>query len=101
METALANGNEDAAQTAADELKAALANASDALKGVISQQLANAKSPKNARQVSGSGPGRPYAPVDVNNIPWQSQGMQDFYQNNFANCWDSGVTPNDSEATPE
>lgn len=102
LETELANGNEDAAQSAADDLKAAVQNAMDALKGVIPQDVMDAaKKQKQSRKTSAGGPGRPFDPPNMYDVPWNSQGMRDFYQSSFGNLWMSGVNPSDKEATPE
>lgn len=99
LESELASGNEDAAQSAFDDLKAALENAMDALQGVIPD--GGIPGPKNSKRNSAGGPGRPYDPPNMYDVPWNSQAMRDFYQSHFGNFWMSGVTPPDQEATPE
>lgn len=102
LESELASGNEDAAQSAADDLKAAVENARDAIQGIISQDMANAgDKAKNSKKNSVGGPGRPYDPPNMYDIPWNSAGMRAFYQSNFGNFWQAGVSPTDKEATPE
>lgn len=101
LETELANGNDDAAQSAADDLKAAVQNATDALKGVITQDVVDAAKKLKQYRTSAGGPGRPNDPPNMYDVPWNSQAMRDFYQSNFGNFWMSGVNPPDREATPE
>lgn len=99
LETELANGNEDAAQSAADDLKAAVQNATDAVGGNI-QDMPEPTTPARGKTSVG-GPGRPFDPPNMYDVPWNSQGMRDFYQSSFGNFWMSGVNPSDKEATPE
>ena len=102
MERALANGDEDTAKSAADDLMSSLEKAADALNGVIPEEVVNAvKEWKESKMNTGGGPGRPYDPPNMYDVPWNSQLMRNFYQNQFGNTWSSGVTPNDREATPE
>lgn len=101
VESELASGNEDAAQSAVDDLKAALQNAMDALKGVIPDNGDEPDQPKDGKKNSAGGPGRPYDPPNMYDVPWNSQMMRDFYQSQFGNFWMSGVCPPDQEATPE
>lgn len=101
MERAIENGDEDAAESAAEDLKACLEKAIDAYNGVIPAAVAEAVEQwKNDRKNSGT-KGRPYDPVNVYERAWDSERMKDFYQNHFANCWESGVHPHDRETTPE
>ncbi|MDF7800510.1 hypothetical protein P4C99_13615 [Pontiellaceae bacterium B1224] len=98
MLSQLANGNEDAAQATADEIKATVGKAKDALQGVIPQEVMDVA---NSKGESVSGPGFPFDPPNMYDVPWQSQEMQAFYQNYFGTLWMSGVNPPDLEATPE
>lgn len=102
IERAVANGDDDAAQSAADDLAAALGKAVDALNGVIPEEVVNAvKQWKDSQKNTGGGPGKPYDPPNMYDVVWNSDSMSDFYQNHFGNLWNSGVNPNDREATPE
>jgi hypothetical protein len=102
IEVAVRNGDEDAAQSAADVLSAALGKAKDALNGAIPEQVANVvKQWKESKKNTGGGPGRPFDPPDMYNIPWNSATMQNFYQSQFGNFWAAGTDPSDNEATPE
>lgn len=102
MERALANGDEDTAKSAADDLMSSLEKAADALNGVIPEEVVNAvKEWKESKKNTGGGPGRPYDPPNMYDVPWNSQVMRNFYQNQFGNAWQSGVSPADRDATPE
>ncbi|MDF7826054.1 hypothetical protein P4B35_18635 [Pontiellaceae bacterium B12227] len=102
MERALANGDEDTAKSAADDLMASLEKAADALNGVIPEEVVNAvKEWKESKKNTGGGAGRPYDPPNMYDVPWNSRLMRNFYQNHFGNNWSSGVTPGDRDATPE
>lgn len=101
LESELASGNEDAAQSAVDDLKAALQRAIDAINGIIVGGGPGGDQPKDGKGNSAGGPGRPYDPPNMYDVPWNSQTMRDFYQSQFGNFWMSGVNPPDQEATPE
>ncbi len=101
MERADQNGDQDAVASASEDLKSSLAKAVNALNGVIPDEIAQAvarqkKAPKNTGVK-----GRSYDVPNVYDVPWNSDRMRDFYQNHFANFWDSGIRPQDSETTPE
>ncbi len=106
MERALANGDEDAAQSAVEDLQASKQNALDALNGVIPDALAQKaqdiwkESQKNTR----GGPGKPYDAPNIYNNVWDTEGMSSFYQSLWGNFWASGRTSGhrgDKDATPE
>lgn len=100
MERAVASGDEDAAQSAADDLKTAVENAINALSGIIPDEVISAVNQLKANVIAG-GPGRPGVPPNMYDIPWNSDQMRSFYTAQFANLWGSATTPFDSEATPE
>lgn len=101
MERAMENGDQDVADSAAEDLKASLESAVDAFNGVIPEEVQQAIDQwKNDRKNTGT-KGRPYDPVNVYDVPWDSASMRDFYQNQFANFWESGLSPQDRETTPE
>ncbi len=101
MERAIESGEQDVADSAAEELKAALENAVDALGGVIPEEVQQAIEDWKSDRKNAGAKGRPDDPVNVYEVPWDSARMKDFYQNNFANFWESGVLPQDKETTPE
>jgi len=103
MERALSSGDEDAAQSAADELTASKQKAMDALNGVIPASLAKdaVEEWKASKTNTGSGPGRPYDPPNIYDVPWQTVGMRNFYTSQFGNFWSSGRGNGDKDATPE
>ncbi|MDF7808524.1 hypothetical protein P4E94_13815 [Pontiellaceae bacterium B12219] len=99
---ALRNGDEDAAQSAADAIRASLEKAMDALNGVIPEQVADAVNQwKDSKANTAGGPGQPYDPPNMYDVPWNSQQMRAFYQSQFGNFWNAGLDPSDNEATPE
>jgi hypothetical protein len=99
---AVRNGDEDAAQSAADAINASLEKALDALNGVIPEQVADAVNQwKNSKKNTGGGPGQPYDPPNMYEVPWNSAQMNAFYQSQFGNFWNAGCDPSDNEATPE
>lgn len=97
-----ASGDEDAAQSAMDDLAAALEKAKDALEGVIPEEVVDAvKEWKNSKKNTGGGPGRPFDPPNMYDIPWHSQTMRDHMTEHWNNFWSSGCNPHDKDATPE
>ena len=102
MERALANGDEDTAKSAADTLMVSLETAANAFNGVIPEEVVNVvREWKESKKGTGDGPGRPYDPPNIYDVPWNSHVMRNFYQDHFGNAWSSGTNPTDSDATPE
>ncbi|MDZ8119771.1 hypothetical protein [Pontiella agarivorans] len=103
MEKAVESGDEDAAQSAVDDIAAAVQKAKDALNGVISQDVKEAvKDWNEANENAGGSARRPYDIPNIYDVPWDSDQVRGFYQQQFANLWVSlGISPSDSEATPE
>jgi hypothetical protein len=103
IERAATGGDPDAADSAAEDLKAALQKAKDALNGVIPEVKGDKHAEwKESQTNTGSGPGRAYDPPNIYNKPWQTQGMQSFYQGLlWGNFWASGRGTGDRDATPE
>lgn len=101
MERALLGGDEDAAASYAAELKECLANAIDAANGVIPDAIADTIEHNRLENQNTGTLGRPGDPVNVYENPWNSDRMKAFYQNHFANMYESGVYPWDRETTPE
>jgi hypothetical protein len=107
MERAVAGGDDDAAQSAVEDLKASKQKALDALNGVIPESLA-AKSVhdkwKESKKNSGGGPGNGYDAPNIYEKAWQTQGMRATYQGLWGSLISSGVTTGsagDRDATPE
>lgn len=103
MEKAVESGDEDAAQSAVDDIAAALQKAMDAISGVISQEVKEAvREWRDANANTGGSALSPYDPPNIYDVPWNSERVRNFYQQQFANLWASlGNSPSDSEATPE
>ena len=106
MERAVANGDEDAAQSAMEDLQASKEKANDALGGVIPDALAQSvhNQWKEGQTNTGGGPGKAYDAPNIYDVPWQTQGMRTFYQGLWGNLWASGRTGGgfgDKDATPE
>ena len=102
MERAIAGGDDDAAQSAADELKASKQKAMDALNGVIPQEMLNDIAEwKASKTNTGGGPGGAYDPPNIYDLPWQTAGMRNFYQSQFGSFWAAGRGTGDKDATPE
>ena len=102
MERALAGGDEDAAQSAANEIKASKQKAADALDGVIPDEMVSlVQAWKEAQSNTGGGPGRAYDPPNIYDVPWQTIGMRNFYISQFGSFWSSGRGTGDTDATPE
>ena len=102
MEKAMEGGDTDAAQSAANDLSDSLKKASDALNGVIPEDVAAAAAAwKNSKKNTGGGPGKPWDPPNMYDVPWQSGSMRSFYQAHWGNLFASGRSTGDKEATPE
>lgn len=102
MEKAIESGDEDAAQAAADAVMASLEKAADALSGVIPEEVMDAvKEWKDSKKNTGGGPGQPYDPPNMYDVPWNSAQVSSFAQSHSGNLWGSGSSPQDREATPE
>lgn len=102
IERAVSGGDVDAADSAAEDLKAALQKAKDALDGVIPETKGDKHAEwKDSQTNTGSGPGRAYDPPNIYNRPWETQGMQNFYQGLWGSVWASGRGTGDRDATPE
>lgn len=101
MERLIGNGDEDAAQSAADDLMAALESALNALNGVISEEaVEKVEEWKEAKKNAGGGPAGPNDPPNMYDKAWNSQQVRDFYTSHFGNILGSGVVKDD-DATPE
>lgn len=105
---AVQGGDNDAADSAADDLKSAVQKARDALDGVIPEPSATSKHAawKKSQENTGGGPGRAYDPPNIYNDPSMSQGLQSFYQGLFGNFWGSSAFGDsrgfgERDATPE
>jgi len=101
MESALERGDTDAADAASEELKSALSNAVASYDGVVSEEVQQAVAEWQSDREKSGAKGKPYDPVNVYEVAWDSARMKAFYQNQFANFWESGVLPQDKESTPE
>lgn len=104
MEQADANGDADVAESAEDDLAAALRQAKDALSGALPEvadsQVAGKKNNGNG------GPGKPGDPPNIYDVPWKSQGIRAYYQSLFgafhdASSFGHGKGFGDRDATPE
>lgn len=102
MERALAGGDEDAAQSAADDLKASKQKAMDALGGVIPESMMEQVADWRASKTNtGGGPSSAYDPPNIYNQPWQTDTIQNFYAKQFGSFFASGRGTGDKDATPE
>lgn len=103
MEQAIANGDDDAAASAEEDLAAALSRASDALSGVLPASAAIAS--QNGEGNSTAGDGAEDLP-NIYDVPWKSQGIRAYYQSLFgvfhdASSFGHGKGFGDKDATPE
>lgn len=107
MERAVANGDEDAAGSAEDDLAAAQKQVRDALTGAIPETVATASDQwKESQANTGGGPGNAYDPPNIHDVPWKSQGLRAYYQSLFGTFHDAsgfghGRGFGDRDATPE
>lgn len=106
MERAVANGDEDAAESAVEDLQASKQKALDALNGVIPDEVAPSSHDlwKEGQKNTGGGPGKAYDPPNMYRREGQTSGMQTFYQGLWGNFWASGRSGTgrgDRDATPE
>ena len=107
MERALANGDEDAAESAEDDLASALKQVKDALTGAIPDTVAGTTDQwKASKTNTGGGPGHANDPPNIYDVPWKSQGIRAYYQSLFgvfhnASGFGHGRGFGDRDATPE
>ena len=107
MELSIQNGDMDAAETAEDELAAALVLVSDALMGAIPEAMAGSSSDEEGEaDQSGGRPGDPDDPPNIHEVPWKSQGIKAYYQSLFGDWWNASAFGHgrgfgDGDATPE
>lgn len=99
MELAMANGDAAAAESAEDELAAALAQAQAALSGVLPETAATKKPEKSKSDKKEDFP-------NIYDVPWKSQGIRAYYQSLFGSFHDAssfghGQGFGDQDATPE
>jgi hypothetical protein len=112
LERADIGGDDDAAESAMEDVASALRNATEALSGAIPEPTTTSERAawKESQTNTGGGPGGAYDPPNIYNVPWHSQNLQAFYQSAFSQVWSSssfgsgrGVGDRflDSDATPQ
>lgn len=108
MEKAIADGDEEAAAAAVEDLNAAWQKAYDALNGPVPEPRSQSayEEWKEGMENTGGGPGRAYDPENIYDVLWETQGSRHFYQSLFGNLWSAssqgGSDPfGDRDATPE
>ena len=107
-ERSTAGGDEDAAAANVSDLEAARQKAEDALNGAVPEPtpMSAQQQWKESQKNTGGGPGRAFDPPNMEDVPWQSQGLRAFYQNLFGSFWNAsgfggGRGFGDRDATPE
>ncbi|MBN2786555.1 MAG: hypothetical protein JXR25_17190 [Pontiellaceae bacterium] len=104
IELAVKNGDAESAASAEENMKDALLLLSGAMSGKIPEGLAEKmRAEQGQAKASGKTAGNP---PNINDVPWQSQGLRSFYEQAFGNFWNassfgSGSVFGDSDATPE
>ena len=85
LERADAGENDDAADSAFEDIQTALQKATEALSGAIPEETAQSKHKKwkDSQKNTGGGPGRPYDPPNIYDVPWHSQNLRSFYNHLF------------------
>jgi hypothetical protein len=108
LERADAGGDEDAAQSAFEDIGKALQKATEALSGAIPQEVVKSDREKwkESQTNTGGGPRGAYDPPNIYNNPWETQNLQAFYQSIFNTVWSSssfgaGSGVSDRDATPQ
>lgn len=101
VEAALENGNEAAADEAMEDLDGTYEMSLNALQGIIPENLASGTS-----EDSGGAPGDPANPPNINDVPWQTDGMRSYYDGLFNQFWSAsafggGEDFGEADATPE
>jgi hypothetical protein len=104
-ERANAANDADAADSAIEDLEAARTKAQDALNGVVTEPTAQSIHDlwKKSQENAGGGPRRAYDPPNIYDVPWQTAGLRQLYQDLFGNVWGAssfGGNP-ERDATPE
>jgi hypothetical protein len=91
--------------SAVEGLNEALQRATDALNGIVREESSQSKHAKwkKDQENGGGGPGRPYDPPNIYDVPWETAGLRSFYQGLFGNLWGSSSFGGgrDRDATPE
>jgi hypothetical protein len=106
LESNVKNGDNDAAETAEDDLAAALVQVRDALMGAIPEDLLATAEGSTTTQKSGGSPGDPDDPPNIHEVPWKSEGIKAYYQQLFGEWWNASAFGHgggfgDGDATPE
>ncbi len=108
MERATADGDDDVAAAASDDLEAALQRANDALNGAIpdAEPKSAQEAWKESQTNTGGGPSRAYDPPNIYDVPWQTQGLRSLYSSLFGAFWTSSsqggsLDAGEGDATPE
>jgi len=106
LELNVNNGNNDAAETAEDDLAAALVQVRDALMGAIPEEMLAQAEGSTTTEKSGGNPGDPEDPPNIHEVPWKSQGIKAYYQELFGEWWNASAFGHgngfgDGDATPE
>ncbi len=106
LEMNINSGDADAADTAEDELAAALVQVKDALMGAIPETLVEQTQEGSSSELAGGKPGNPDDPPNIHEVPWKSQGIKAYYQALFGEFWNAsafghGRGYGDGDATPE
>jgi hypothetical protein len=86
MEQAVANGNTDLAESAEDDLAAALRQARDAFSGVL-LETATVSANEESEDDSDDGSLQP----NINDVPWKSQGIRAYYDSLFRSFDDASA----------
>lgn len=106
MERNIQNGDMDAAETAEDDLAAALVQVKNALMGAIPETMVATAGNENGGQRPGGPPGNPDNPPNIHEVPWKSQGIKAYYQSLFGEWFNASAFGlargfGDGDATPE
>lgn len=106
LETNVQNGDMDAAETAQDELAAALVQVRDALMGAIPETMVAEQQGEAAEEDAGEGNGGPQDPPNIYEVSWKSEGIKAYSQSLFGTFWESSAFGTqrgfgDLDATPE
>lgn len=106
MKLSIESGNIDAAETAEDELAAALNMVADALMGAIPEEMTASDETGSAEQQAAGEPDDSEDPPNIHEVPWKSQGIKAYYQSLFGQWWNASAFGHgngfgDGDATPQ
>ena len=89
MDAGVNSGNLDAAESAQDDLAAALVLVRDAFMGALPETMVATAGDEGDDEEAGGGARDPDDPPNIYEVPWKSQGIKAYYQSLFGKWYDA------------